>query len=1198
MSTLTLEELDRILPGLIAEGIYESRLKPPPSAHDALTQSTGTVVSAGATTALVQLDQDDPGVYATLQLATAVADGGRFLALMRSNGGGTIVGSDTAIAGGTAGASGILPNVANAVTAQTSLDQSGGPTFALRNKPGAAAVASGATLGTFGFGGQYDANPLHFNNSIAGISATANQLFSATHAGSYLSAFTTPDNSITSAEAQRWTATGDALLTNAGSLDANGWLVGGALRSTTAVQIFSQQAGSGTTTHGATNAVITTGSKTITAAGATFTAADVGKYVTVKGGTITSGPSGIFSHASGYITQVNSATSIDISIASPATGTGCTLAVIDTAVGSPINVVWNYGYTDPGGLTPPNPQSPFSWLGNQGPRALVNVEGVYSIESASSGAPVPISFESFMVRKNAPGLATNMQGGTLGFVIADQFIADGNTVTMVGNGGQSGVDGFVSNYVFATINGGTFDASTANLNEYTTLSFLVLNSHLRSRVGYYADPFSVSGGAVLDRNYGIFIEKQTEPNGSPLNAAVGLATGSPVELMAIDTIGGTTRTYTALPSANGFIYTNPNNVYTLDFANASMGSIVRFGSTVILNQSASAFGMGSLFVNAATFVNAPGVAANFGPSYTLFGAPTFKADTQTITQPSVTTVSSQPTFTGTNGGFLTTTNVFGLDSTITVNNAATVVNRYGVRIQDASIGSPILGAPFTRSITGLVVVHGTDTTTSAPVGQSFYTDDVGATLAFGAITCTITAVANPGDLAGAATVTVTPNFGWSGGHTVTLTRSSSSTHYPGTSYAASITNQTGLRIDALTAGGTNLGIDCQPGAQFGAAGLVIDTSGRITTNLTMLRASNTSQLFLQRDNGSQTTATSGDLGQIIGQGADNGGPPGTQRIAGSLVFVPEGAFTSGSAPGGIELKTTPSGSLTSTRRLRLDNTGTWHITPTLTSGLVSAANFAIKGDGSLFAGGGLTYTSNQPTAANFMVDTTGVATATQLIANTTGSTSGLLIVGAAGQGNMALRRLPAASAALGTGVIIGNYFFQGWDGSAYHNSAAVVATSTQAFTAGANGGTKLDIQTTPNGTQAAATALTIGQDQSVLAIAPLGGIGYGTGAGGTVTQATNKSTGVTLNKVTGQITLNNASLAATTNVTFTLTDSAIGANDLVVVMHNSAGTTGAYSCWSSNLAAGSCSITIRNTTAGALAEAIVLTFVVVKAVTS
>lgn len=41
-----------------------------------------------------------------------------------------------------------------------------------------------------------------------------------------------------------------------------------------------------------------------------------------------------------------------------------------------------------------------------------------------------------------------------------------------------------------------------------------------------------------------------------------------------------------------------------------------------------------------------------------------------------------------------------------------------------------------------------------------------------------------------------------------------------------------------------------------------------------------------------------------------------------------------------------------------------------------------------------------------------------------------------------------------------------------------------------------------------------------------GSIGYSTGTGSTVTQATSKSTGVTINSLCGQITINAASLAA------------------------------------------------------------------------
>lgn len=108
-----------------------------------------------------------------------------------------------------------------------------------------------------------------------------------------------------------------------------------------------------------------------------------------------------------------------------------------------------------------------------------------------------------------------------------------------------------------------------------------------------------------------------------------------------------------------------------------------------------------------------------------------------------------------------------------------------------------------------------------------------------------------------------------------------------------------------------------------------------------------------------------------------------------------------------------------------------------------------------------------------------------------------------------------------------------------------------------------------------------------------GELGYTAIAQGTVTQQTNKSTAVTLNKPAGQITMNNASLGATTTVTFTLNNSYISSNDTVVLTVASGGTAGAYNAWVSGLAAGSATIAVRNITAGALAEAVVLNFALI-----
>lgn len=111
-----------------------------------------------------------------------------------------------------------------------------------------------------------------------------------------------------------------------------------------------------------------------------------------------------------------------------------------------------------------------------------------------------------------------------------------------------------------------------------------------------------------------------------------------------------------------------------------------------------------------------------------------------------------------------------------------------------------------------------------------------------------------------------------------------------------------------------------------------------------------------------------------------------------------------------------------------------------------------------------------------------------------------------------------------------------------------------------------------------------------------GGVGYGTGAGGTVTQATSKSTGVTLNKLTGQITMNNAALGAGAEVAFTLTNSQIAATDVVVPSIASGGTSASYSVGVTATAAGSCEITLTNLSGGSLGEALVLNFVVLKGV--
>lgn len=114
-------------------------------------------------------------------------------------------------------------------------------------------------------------------------------------------------------------------------------------------------------------------------------------------------------------------------------------------------------------------------------------------------------------------------------------------------------------------------------------------------------------------------------------------------------------------------------------------------------------------------------------------------------------------------------------------------------------------------------------------------------------------------------------------------------------------------------------------------------------------------------------------------------------------------------------------------------------------------------------------------------------------------------------------------------------------------------------------------------------------DQSIL--------GYARGAGSTVTQQTNRTTGVTINALTGQITTNNASLAAEASAAFAVTNSMVAATDVVVLSQASGSDGGNTAVHVTAVAAGSFTIMVSNNNAAAgTAEtgAIVINFVVLK----
>ena len=153
-------------------------------------------------------------------------------------------------------------------------------------------------------------------------------------------------------------------------------------------------------------------------------------------------------------------------------------------------------------------------------------------------------------------------------------------------------------------------------------------------------------------------------------------------------------------------------------------------------------------------------------------------------------------------------------------------------------------------------------------------------------------------------------------------------------------------------------------------------------------------------------------------------------------------------------------------------------------------------------------------------------------------------------------------------------------------SAAAAGCNLNGSTLAADGtDTNININITPKGT---------GQTLSS------GKMGYPTGTGGTVTQATSRTTGVTLNKITGEIVLFAVGLAGHDADEFVLTNSTIEANDVVMLCIKNGGSLAAgtrkyYVTQVNTVAAGACTISVGNIDNSAItSESPTLQFVVLK----
>jgi hypothetical protein len=100
--------------------------------------------------------------------------------------------------------------------------------------------------------------------------------------------------------------------------------------------------------------------------------------------------------------------------------------------------------------------------------------------------------------------------------------------------------------------------------------------------------------------------------------------------------------------------------------------------------------------------------------------------------------------------------------------------------------------------------------------------------------------------------------------------------------------------------------------------------------------------------------------------------------------------------------------------------------------------------------------------------------------------------------------------------------------------------------------------------------------------------------GGAVTQGTSKSTGVTLSTMSGQITTHAAALAAGVEVSFIVTNTLVGANDVIIANVVSGDTAaGEHIVVVTRVASGSYTLTLSNLSGSSASDAIVINVAVI-----
>jgi hypothetical protein len=215
--------------------------------------------------------------------------------------------------------------------------------------------------------------------------------------------------------------------------------------------------------------------------------------------------------------------------------------------------------------------------------------------------------------------------------------------------------------------------------------------------------------------------------------------------------------------------------------------------------------------------------------------------------------------------------------------------------------------------------------------------------------------------------------------------------------------------------------------------------------------------------------------------------------------------------------------------------------------------------------------ANSPTLVTPALGTPSALVGTNITGTAAGLTAGNVTTNA---------NLTGAVTSVGNATSLGSF-----------TSANLASALTDETGTGANVFANTPTLVTPNIGAATGTSLAV---TGSLRSSGTAGVGYSTGAGGVVIQGTSRTTGVTINKTTGQITLFSAA-GTTSATTFTVTNSTVATTDVIILNQHTG--TDLYDLMVTKTTLGSFDITFR-TTGGTTTEQPIFNFAVIKGVDS